>query len=98
VNPLLLLLLLLFAVAERTKLTIDGVEFLLMKALALHLIEGSIDQVRWWAHHITAQHCQCMKWWVFFWCNTVAMGWSQSDDWIYVLCWWAALISSKLPC
>ncbi len=23
----------------------DGVEFLLMKALALHLIEGSIDQV-----------------------------------------------------
>jgi 26S proteasome regulatory subunit N9 len=32
--------------AERTKLSIDGVEFLLMKALALHLIEGSIDQVR----------------------------------------------------
>lgn len=32
-------------IAERTKLTIDGVEFLLMKALALHLIEGSIDQV-----------------------------------------------------
>jgi 26S proteasome regulatory subunit N9 len=24
---------------------VDGVEFLLMKALALHLIEGSIDQV-----------------------------------------------------
>jgi hypothetical protein len=33
-------------IAERTKLSIDGVEFLLMKALALHLIEGSIDQVR----------------------------------------------------
>lgn len=32
-------------IAERTKLTIDGVEFLLMKALSLHLIEGSIDQV-----------------------------------------------------
>jgi hypothetical protein len=32
-------------IAERTKLSIDGVEFLLMKALALHLIEGSIDQV-----------------------------------------------------
>lgn len=36
--------------AERTKLSVDGVEFLLMKALALHLIEGSIDQVgvAWW--------------------------------------------------
>lgn len=32
-------------IAERTKLSIDGVEFLLMKALALHLIEGSVDQV-----------------------------------------------------
>lgn len=32
-------------IADRTKLTIDGVEFLLMKALSLHLIEGSIDQV-----------------------------------------------------
>lgn len=32
-------------IADRTKLSIDGVEFLLMKALALHLIEGSIDQV-----------------------------------------------------
>lgn len=32
-------------IAERTKLTLDGVEFVLMKALALHLIEGSIDQV-----------------------------------------------------
>eukprot|EP00879_Flechtneria_rotunda_P027333 GHRR01029278.1.p1 GENE.GHRR01029278.1~~GHRR01029278.1.p1 ORF type:complete len:339 (+),score=124.00 GHRR01029278.1:1679-2695(+) len=32
-------------IAARTKLSIDGVEFLLMKALALHLIEGSIDQV-----------------------------------------------------
>jgi 26S proteasome regulatory subunit N9 len=33
-------------IAQRTKLSVDGVEFLLMKALALHLIEGSIDQVR----------------------------------------------------
>ncbi|PSC67973.1 26S proteasome non-ATPase regulatory subunit 13-like protein B, partial [Micractinium conductrix] len=32
-------------VAQRTKLPMDGVEFLLMKALALHLIEGVIDQV-----------------------------------------------------
>ena len=32
-------------VAERTKLPLDGVEFLLMKALSLHLIEGSVDQV-----------------------------------------------------
>lgn len=35
-------------IAARTKLSVDGVEFLLMKALALHLIEGSIDQVRVW--------------------------------------------------
>ena len=33
------------AIAGRTKLPMDGVEFLLMKALALHLIEGAIDQV-----------------------------------------------------
>ena len=32
-------------IARVTKLTDDGVEFLLMKALSLHLIEGSIDQV-----------------------------------------------------
>eukprot|EP00884_Botryococcus_braunii_P006375 jgi/Botrbrau1/15739/Bobra.4_1s0107.1 len=32
-------------IAERTKLTLDGVEFLLMKTLSLHLIEGVIDQV-----------------------------------------------------
>eukprot|EP00877_Chromochloris_zofingiensis_P005250 jgi/Chrzof1/14726/Cz09g13170.t1 len=32
-------------IAQRTKLSIDGVEFLLMKALALHLIEGKVDQV-----------------------------------------------------
>lgn len=32
-------------IADRTKLPLDGVEFLLMKALALHLIEGVIDQV-----------------------------------------------------
>lgn len=40
-------------IGARTKLDIDGVEFLLMKALSLHLIEGSIDElagevsVRW---------------------------------------------------
>lgn len=32
-------------IAAATKLEADGVEFLLMKALSLHLIEGSIDQV-----------------------------------------------------
>ncbi|KAG2487135.1 hypothetical protein HYH03_014248 [Edaphochlamys debaryana] len=32
-------------VGQRTKLDADGVEFLLMKALALHLIEGVIDEV-----------------------------------------------------
>ncbi len=32
-------------IAQRTKLSIDGVEFLLMKTLSLHLIEGIIDQV-----------------------------------------------------
>jgi hypothetical protein len=35
----------LLTIAERTKLTVDGVEFLLMKTLSLHLIEGVIDQV-----------------------------------------------------
>ena len=32
-------------IAAKTKLTIDGVEYLLMKALSVHLIEGIIDQV-----------------------------------------------------
>lgn len=32
-------------IAQHTKLSLDGVEFLLMKALSLHLIEGVIDQV-----------------------------------------------------
>ena len=32
-------------IAQRTKLSVDGVEFLLMKTLSLHLIEGIIDQV-----------------------------------------------------
>ncbi|KAG2429451.1 hypothetical protein HYH02_014033 [Chlamydomonas schloesseri] len=32
-------------IGARTKLDTDGVEFLLMKALALHLIEGVIDEV-----------------------------------------------------
>ena len=35
----------LHTIAERTKLTVDGAEFLLMKALSLHLIEGIIDEV-----------------------------------------------------
>lgn len=33
------------AIAERTKLSVDGVEFLLMKTLSVRLIEGTIDQV-----------------------------------------------------
>jgi 26S proteasome regulatory subunit N9 len=33
-------------IAAATKLSIDGVELLLIKALSLHLIEGSIDEVR----------------------------------------------------
>lgn len=32
-------------IGEHTKLNNDGVEFLLMRALSLHLIEGTIDQV-----------------------------------------------------
>lgn len=32
-------------IGEHTKLDNDGVEFLLMRALSLHLIEGTIDQV-----------------------------------------------------
>lgn len=32
-------------IAEATKLDADGVEFLLMKALSLHLLEGAINQV-----------------------------------------------------
>ncbi len=32
-------------IADRTKLSIDGAEFLLMKTLSLHLIEGVIDEV-----------------------------------------------------
>ncbi|GFR40383.1 hypothetical protein Agub_g933 [Astrephomene gubernaculifera] len=32
-------------IGERTKLDTDGVEFLLMKALSLHLVEGVIDEV-----------------------------------------------------
>lgn len=33
------------SIADKTRLTVDGVEFLLMKALSLHLLEGRIDQV-----------------------------------------------------
>lgn len=32
-------------IAAKTKLSVDGVEYLLMKALSVHLIEGIIDQV-----------------------------------------------------
>ena len=32
-------------IADRTKLNVDGAEFLLMKTLSLHLIEGVIDEV-----------------------------------------------------
>ncbi|KAI3690188.1 hypothetical protein L2E82_48163 [Cichorium intybus] len=32
-------------IAERTKLTVEDVEYLLMKSLSVHLIEGIIDQV-----------------------------------------------------
>jgi len=32
-------------IAAKTKLNVDGVEYLLMKALSVHLIEGIIDQV-----------------------------------------------------
>ncbi|GAB2235382.1 hypothetical protein Droror1_Dr00025806 [Drosera rotundifolia] len=35
----------LIVIAERTKLSVDDVEHLLMKSLSVHLIEGSIDQV-----------------------------------------------------
>jgi hypothetical protein len=34
------------AISERTKLDKDGVEFLLMKALSLKLIKGTIDEVQ----------------------------------------------------
>ena len=33
------------AIAAKTQLSLDGVEFLLMKTLSVHLIEGVIDQV-----------------------------------------------------
>lgn len=32
-------------IGQKTKLEVDGVEFLLMKTLSLHLIEGVVDQV-----------------------------------------------------
>jgi hypothetical protein len=54
-------------IAERTKLSVDGVEFLLMKALALHLIEGSIDQVGglggFYYHNCAAMACSCLGVW-----------------------------------
>lgn len=43
-------------IAERTKLSVDGVEFLLMKTLSLHLIEGTIDQVDAAVQARTRQH------------------------------------------
>ncbi|CAM8883174.1 unnamed protein product [Rhodiola kirilowii] len=32
-------------IAKRTKLSVEGVEYLLIKCLSVHLIEGIIDQV-----------------------------------------------------
>jgi 26S proteasome regulatory subunit N9 len=37
-------------IAERTKLSIEDVEYLLMKSLSVHLIEGIIDQVEGTVH------------------------------------------------
>ncbi|KAM7507257.1 hypothetical protein LguiA_017710 [Lonicera macranthoides] len=37
-------------IAERTKLTVEDVEYLLMKSLSVHLIEGIIDQVEATVH------------------------------------------------
>ncbi|MBA0701238.1 hypothetical protein Goari_021932, partial [Gossypium aridum] len=37
-------------IAERTKLSIEAVEHLLMKSLSVHLIEGTIDQVEGTVH------------------------------------------------
>ncbi|PIA61081.1 hypothetical protein AQUCO_00300536v1 [Aquilegia coerulea] len=37
-------------IAERTKLSVEDVEFLLMKSLSVHLIEGIIDQVEGTVH------------------------------------------------
>ncbi|CAK9153247.1 unnamed protein product [Ilex paraguariensis] len=37
-------------IAERTKLTVEDVEYLLMKSLSVHLIEGIIDQVEGTVH------------------------------------------------
>ncbi|XP_057518777.1 26S proteasome non-ATPase regulatory subunit 13 homolog A-like [Amaranthus tricolor] len=37
-------------IAERTRLTIEDVEYLLMKSLSVHLIEGIIDQVEGTVH------------------------------------------------
>ncbi|XP_059641432.1 26S proteasome non-ATPase regulatory subunit 13 homolog A [Cornus florida] len=37
-------------IAERTKLTVEDVEYLLMKSLSVHLIEGIVDQVEGTVH------------------------------------------------
>ncbi|KAK9699060.1 hypothetical protein RND81_08G150000 [Saponaria officinalis] len=37
-------------IAERTRLSIEDVEYLLMKSLSVHLIEGIIDQVKGTVH------------------------------------------------
>ncbi|KAG9140007.1 hypothetical protein Leryth_010521, partial [Lithospermum erythrorhizon] len=37
-------------IAQRTKLTVEDVEYLLMKSLSVHLIEGIIDQVEGTVH------------------------------------------------
>ncbi|KAL5703204.1 26S proteasome non-ATPase regulatory subunit 13 B [Ranunculus cassubicifolius] len=40
----------LYVISERTKLSIEDVEYLLMKSLSVHLIEGIIDQVEGTVH------------------------------------------------
>ncbi|PIA29904.1 hypothetical protein AQUCO_05800171v1 [Aquilegia coerulea] len=40
----------LIVIAERTKLSVEDVEYLLMKSLSVHLIEGIIDQVEGTVH------------------------------------------------
>ncbi|KAJ4958740.1 hypothetical protein NE237_025851 [Protea cynaroides] len=42
-------------IAERTKLSIEDVEYLLMKSLSVHLIEGIIDQVEGTVHVLWVQ-------------------------------------------
>lgn len=47
-------------IGQKTKLDVDGVEFLLMKTLSLHLIEGIVDQVDGNVK-VTPMHSFCMR-------------------------------------